>query len=165
MSATNRSAQGIRGVVRFGNGLKPQNDPYHILYLGFIRCTSTNHSLFDDPWGKFLYRKPLLSQGHTKHPPGFRYRNGAAYISGKIKGFHSRFSGFIGLQNPAELFIYKKKPFFMRTVCPGFYTPVGNISKPLSREFNNPPPGRSQPGINPDNTADFLSLGYLFSSV
>src|SRR6266566_4154237 len=96
----------ICGIIWPGDGLKAQQDTYHLPYLLFFSATITRHSLLDLHRCIFGNRETAVCESKHRHAACLPYCQGSARIFREEEFFHCCFVGVISCDDFAQAAIY-----------------------------------------------------------
>ena len=74
------NGQGVSGVIGMRNGRQAQNQPDHLLNLGFVGFPIAHHGLFDLRRGVFRNRDISLRRGQQDRSSGLSNRHGRRHV-------------------------------------------------------------------------------------
>ena len=148
MCMADRNGKRIGGI-RLAAVAPRQQAAHHQLHLRLLGVTGADHCLFDKVRRIFGDRKPAFGRGKQHHPASNAEPQGRRRIAVDKSFFDRGLVRAKALDNGSDLPEQRNEPRRQRLIGGGMNDAVGNVGQAVAGHIDNPPPGMTQPGIEP----------------
>ena len=155
MRDRNRKRVGRIGARNFHAGQQPRD---HRMDLRLIGAAGANHCLFDEPRGIFANHDPGArgcKQANAARLPEFERRLGVGIDKNLLD---RRAIGLVREQHIGERAIKHHQSLGQRHFGIGADLTIGNMRQPVAKRSDDPPAGRTQPGIKAKDDQPSFSI-------
>lgn len=118
--------QGVRCIVRLGDGLQVQHDAGHFLDLLFYRLAIPGHSLLDLHGGVLINWYAALRGSQQNHPAGFRHADDGRLVMLVVQLFNGECFRLIAGTDILDAVINFNQALFKRRVLIGTHCAVSD---------------------------------------
>ena len=143
--------QGVRCIVRLGDGLQVQHDAGHFLDLLFYRLAIPGHSLLDLHGGVLINWYAALRGSQQNHPAGFRHADDGRLVMLVVQLFNGECFRLIAGTDILDAVLNFNQALFKRRVLIGTHCAVSDGRKTVACIFHNAPAHDRIAGVDAQN--------------